>query len=118
MTPPLPHPRHLYEPFLKEPISSVKGIIISMKDIKISIVSCLQTISLSTLGSMYPGHDLPKHFLCKKPYAGAPCIQKETNSKNHSFLRVKDSKEIIYPLSSGHYFLIPLIRAYNLCLFL
>jgi len=64
MTPPLPHPRHLYEPFLKEPISSVKGIIISMKDIKISIVSCLQTISLSTLGSMYPGHDLPKKALC------------------------------------------------------
>lgn len=66
-----------------------------MKAIKISILSCLQTISLSTLGSMYPGHDLPKDFLCKKPYVGATCIQKETNSKNHSFLWVKDNKEII-----------------------
>lgn len=111
-----PRPHHLYEPLLEKPISSAEGIMISMKDIKISILSCFQTISLSTRGSMDPEQDLPKDYVCKKPCMGAPCIQKQ-RADLHPLLQVKDRKERVEPLSSGHDFFI-LIRVCNLWLFL
>lgn len=49
-----------------------------MTDVQTSILSSLQTISLSTLGSTYPERDLPKDFVCKKPCLRGAGLHPET----------------------------------------
>lgn len=72
----------LHVSYLEEPISSVKGIIISMKDLKISTLSSLQTTSLTTLGSC-TRNKTSRKTVCKKPRVGALCIQTPAKSKDH-----------------------------------